>query len=714
MQSPELLLSQLNRALHRVRSTVALLEAPNLDGELVVPLLRRLRLAEVMGDRVVFAIAGSQGAGKTTLLREMYGLDSSIDPWLEPNAGLGEKLPILVVEDDVDAPQGYLQALSVSRVGLTRDPVTPEDFRKATAGGSAEVILPELVVPRRFFEGAHRAWLLLPGYESQSSDNRAWQELMRQAVVGASGCILVTDPTRLASSEQLAIAADVKSDDMGGVQTLVVVSKTEQYAGNPEKLAELRANAVRAFGLKDDSGVVCTGTASESYRDEWGPALVQGLRTLGSSSGELRRNQLARLRKLVGEDVQDLYLQLRAEAEDAIQRVRAGKGSEIEIAAVLDAFDSESDRLRSRFSRRLQGLLDARTKKAREDINQVLITEYENYRARIGNYFTSSTRFQVGLEKKIEDAWKAQGPAIAEFQAAVFESATSKLRSGALLTGSPDPSEGRALVRLGYVDCCGEPISWPVVERQQQNYRVLFATGDATLDAPTETLEEAVTLLPAIALEYARLAGEIPRMVKVDDTEFRPIDIDGRQAAAALSGEVGSAGIVAKTVLGTLATVLAVDLAVDGDIDAGAILSGGEAAGEASGPVVAGGAGLATAAMSNPIVAAAAATIAVGWVVTRGVQRTRINDKSLQNSTMIALNAIADSHLAHFMDQYDVIVGDMRAKLVDALRRRYKLDERLMEHDRIVKSIADLRSARRAILDQIADSSADIDLFGSV
>lgn len=93
MQSPELLLKDLNAALRELRGAARLLDDERLDAELL-PAMRRLLLAEVLGNTWIMAIGGSQGAGKTTLLSTLYELSGDDAQWLPPNEGRGEKLPV--------------------------------------------------------------------------------------------------------------------------------------------------------------------------------------------------------------------------------------------------------------------------------------------------------------------------------------------------------------------------------------------------------------------------------------------------------------------------------------------------------------------------------------------------------------------------------------------------------------------------------------------
>src|SRR5471032_2368189 len=154
MQSPELLLSKLNRALRELRGAAHVLNNPAVDAQML-PVMRRLALAEIMHARWLIAVGGTQSAGKTTLVRSLYGVDNK---WLPPNEGQGETLPILIEESDQHAaPQGYARMLVPDARAphqFIREDVSMEqpDFVAACRGQNAAVLLPILRVPRRYFQ----------------------------------------------------------------------------------------------------------------------------------------------------------------------------------------------------------------------------------------------------------------------------------------------------------------------------------------------------------------------------------------------------------------------------------------------------------------------------------------------------------------------------------------------------------------------------------
>lgn len=276
MQTPEILLKDLNAALRNLRGAASLLgDEDRLDSEFL-PVIRRLLLAELLGNESILAIGGSQGAGKTTLLRTLYGMKGKDAAWLQPNEGRGEKLPVLLKEEAGRKEiQGAVRRLVKveNKYELLDVEVDIAGFQKAVNGFNPADLLPVLKVPKRYFDHPNQAWLLLPGYEKQNRENKEWQELMRQALIAATGCIIVTDATRLANKQDVDIASDMLSNELKGSQALIVISKTEGARGKPERLNQLRATAQEVFKIPPEQAkhwIVCAGT-DDAYAPEWMP-----------------------------------------------------------------------------------------------------------------------------------------------------------------------------------------------------------------------------------------------------------------------------------------------------------------------------------------------------------------------------------------------------------------------------------------------------------
>jgi hypothetical protein len=75
------------------------------------------------------------------------------------------------------------------------------------------------------------------------------------------------------------------------------------------------------------------------------------------------------------------------------------------------------------------------------------------------------------------------------------------------------------------------------------------------------------------------------------------------------------------------------------------------------------------------------------------------------------LGNIRDQYEVHFMRHFDELMSQMRARLQQALRERFHLDESLMEKDRLAKALSDVRALQRDLLDELGRSGRTLSLF---
>lgn len=709
MQSPELLLKDLNAALRELRGAARLLDDERLDAELL-PAMRRLLLAEVLGNTWIMAIGGSQGAGKTTLLSTLYELSGDDAQWLPPNEGRGEKLPVLVLEDSEHKKvQGAIrQVRYVEKNGLyelVEDDVNFEQFQKAVSDPDPEVLLPVLKVPQRYFSRSNQAWLLLPGYEAQNRENKAWQELMRQALVAAAGCVIVADETRMANQQQVKIVQDMMSNELSGAQALVVISKTEAARSKPERLQELRSTAQQVFGIPEHR-VLFAGADDPSYVDEWLPLLKAAIEDLSLSGGGDRKAQLARLEEVLGRDLTKALNLIRNKSMLFFQQRDGGDGGPREVLKTcLEAFDNAKNALSSRYHDEVAQLLSDQFGPAWENLQDRLVEDHEGVGNAITGIFDTVTENQQRIEADVDRAWRSAGSVLDRHAAAV-----ARLTQQAL--GAPEgalgQSRGTPLQQLGYVDANQKLIDWERPDQEdQKNLQLIFRgktlTDDQTAPGQASTgFKSAIELLPALTLEYARAASLMPALVGVNPESLALASSAERPDLIRHSVQQLDAGVeLGKTVLRSIATILAADVVSDGDIDVIPALLGGAGTGTAAGGAAAiGGVG-----------AAVIGVVAVGYLVHSAMQEVhRHNAQGRVIAQQLLLN-IKDHHQRHFVRHFDSLMNEVRLRLVQKLRTRYRLDESLMEQDRLAKALADARALQRDLLDELGRSGQTVMLF---
>lgn len=723
MQSPELLLKDLNQALLELHAASVVLNDQELASELR-EVTRRLVLAEVLADTSIIAIGGSQGAGKTTLMMSMYGLEGGGADWLNPNEGRGERLPVLILEEDsCMSPRGALRELgpldeAKQRVGVVERRVEVGEFQSAIFEAKTNVVLPVLYVPRTYLAQPGQAFLLLPGYEQEDRDNAAWQQLMRQALVGATGCILVTDETRLAGQRETEILRDVLANDLPGAQPLVVISKTEGLAAHPERMSELRKRAGEVFHISAgeiDRLVHCIGSSDPAYKDQWLPRLRQALNDMAAGSVISRQAQLSRLHEVLEKRL-GRVLNLAGNRSRLHFGCGAGDdGGALEVVTrVLEAFDDAKMDLEEKFKAAMTGMVAAQSKEAWKLLESKLIEEYEGFTPKVRGLLDTTSEKHQRLVRDTESAWPKPDKVLESFVTETGTLTHKKLGAPKDLSGIKDASVFR---RLGYVGSDGAITAWGHPTNDDiRNMQVLLGSPSVESDLPTvatKELESTVRLLPALALEYARLASLMPALVGVDSKSLTSLPVtDVNAAVQSVKEQFEQATDISKSILRGLAMVMAVDVGVDGQIDSLpaliTVLTGGT---NAAAPTAATGAEATvatTAAAGVSVAGVVVGLIAVAYLAHSALQSVRRHDVQVRSVAQQMLASISDHHLVHFMSHFNHLMNELRQHLHQRLQRRYRLDERLMTQDRLAKALADVAGGRRDLLEQLALSGRSL------
>ena len=701
MQSPELFLSGLNRALRDLRAAASVLNDEQLD-EALLPIMRRLLVAEVVGTTWIVAIGGSQGAGKTTLVRTIYQLDQFSGDWLPANEGRGEKLPVLIQEaEGCNQPMGYLRKLSKASgedeyFEMVDTQVDPSEFQRAVKGEMPEVMLPILTVPRRLFERDGQALMLLPGYESVHKKNQVWQDMMRQVLISAAGCVIVTDPTRLANQQQREIVKDLLTNELRTVAPIVVVGKTESYAAHPDQLAQLRRTASEVFGVSDearDARVICSGVGKTDYRDQWLPQVKSALRELSSGSGETRQLQLARLEDLLSRDLNRVLAKTHARADVYAHAGSEGDGAKASVVKdFLAFFDEEVETLRSRHRGEVETMASEHFNNAWTNLKSRLISDHEGIWNKVNYMFDSITEDQSRVESDVVAAWSSAGGILSRYVDVIGKVTRPTLR----LPGARPANQGQvvspsanALQRLGYVDATGAAVPSKLTDNKvQANLAVLLSSQPSGGPQPTNNeLEGTVRLLPAMALEYTRLAGLMPVLVGVHPERLDNVpQMDLLAMTKQVQGQFEQFGEGSRALIKGIGLMLAVDVAADSQVDTiPALLSALGLAGS-GGETAAGGAAVA----GSTVASAVAGVVAVGYLAYAAMKEVQRHDGQVSAQAHAMLASIRDHHVVHFEAHFDDLIKQLRSHLVQRLRRRYGMDRRLMLQDRLTKALADV------------------------
>ncbi|MBH0012037.1 hypothetical protein I6F66_08040 [Pseudoalteromonas sp. NZS100_1] len=706
MESPEIFLKELNSTLRRLRGASNVLANEEIDKKLLA-VMRRLLLAEILGNEWIIAVGGSQGAGKTTLMSKIYDCGD----WLQGNEGRGEKLPVMIIEtNEVSAPQGYVRRLQKSDIGdqlLIKDVlINVENFNQVITDPSAEDLLPVLKVPKRYFKRENQSWLLLPGYEKQDRDNKDWQELMRQAMIAAGGCIVVTDETRMANQQQLDITKDMLANELKHCEPCVVISKTESYKGNSDRQSQLKNSAMNTFKIDEsriDKQIILTGTDDSDYCEEWMPKLVNMIDELNYTGQSNRVFQINNLAQLIGRDLTKVLNSIRSKARLIFNSSEATE-SALMCKELLGEFDEAVTSLREEHKKIARAHVNQNLKNATKNLDEKLASDHEGFKNWMTSAFDSTTEIKTKAQQTVEEAWQQEGSNFLSGYATQLTGLTLEklgaVNNSEIEISKNDPPKlpnTKKLIELGYAGESGQPIQFKVLSEEIKNdIKIVLNHNFNTSSETSKKLAESVRLIPIISLEYARLSYSVSKLL-ADELKLKMND-NGELIEQSVEA-IRNGANEGRNALKAVAALLAVDVISDGDSDILGTLFGhtkdketetssNDSASEESTSEPEGGS--VPPVMLHPAAIAVTAVIAACYITTKAVSGLRKQEQELSIQAHSLLNAISDSHYANFCSSFDEVMRSARSRLEFILRQRYHLDEHLMRKERLTKALADV------------------------
>lgn len=658
--------------------------------------LRDCQMTGLLHDHTVIAIAGDQGAGKTRLMRLLYDLDTV---WLGDNAGRGEYLPVLVLEDpSIGEVHGCIYRWNdETDPGEPRgEAVSAERFQQAVRNWTGDMLeLPVLRVPTRYFGGQkNHGFLLLPGYEKITARNRPWQDFMRLALVASTACILVTNGGLLAQ-QQDAIRTDLQKNQLAGVQPVIAITGTETMpAGRQE---QLRATAAERFQVPL-SGVICTGIGDQEYEEAVRTSILDALDRQGGVGLGARQRQL--------EDLEELSLQIGTVVSEARQAVRRSRDAQPENEEmrleIMEALEAAIEAARGDYKRSLEQKLDSVERQALAIARRDFDETETGWGARLRDVRDfvalqsgqAEDRMYTRLQSAVDQS--GGGAAFAPTHAALLADLSRQQLVLPELSESliaPIAEEART---AGDVTVVGQLPASTGTHRSLKALQGILSHRRDRDSAPlarqdAKELKQAVRLLPAIATSYmsvmqsAVVASAAPG--EVPTTDLREILQDITHTTVEMHG-------LTKPLLKAAAGVLAIDVAMDGEIDSiPAFVNAIMTVVQGPGSTVGSTAMVAT----GPVgMALGAGVLAYGVISSLEKQQTK-GRAHVSEAISSAFREQKTRHLAHF----DEMMSWVKRRVSDQLEVVLGLDESIGNRFRATLAIDDLRNARNSFLDEM-------------
>lgn len=702
-----------------------MLDNEEVDNKLLA-VMRRLLLAEILGTTWIVAMGGSQGAGKTTLMASMYDLRGDGPQWLQGNEGRGEKMPILIQEmEGLTQPQGYVRRLvedkSSNGFKLEDAKVNVDEFQRAVCDPNAEDLLPVLCVPRRYFKRDNQAWLLLPGYEKQERENRAWQELMRQAMIGAGGCIIVTDETRMANQQQLEIVRDMLQNELENCKPYIVISKTEAHRRNEKRRAELRTSAKATFKVDAElagTHIILSGVDDQAYMNEWMPQLRRAIDDLNFTGQSNRHLQMNLLSDIAGKDLSRVLTDIRSKSRLYFSSDvgGAGEGSQV-LEEVLEKFDDAVESLREKHHREVEGIANTAFATAASAMNKTLKDKHEGFMNWIGNAFDTSSETKEKMQALVKSSWQEAAPVyFSGYSNALARLTSDRLGKLAEEDSLDEPQKvlplekSHKLIQLGYVHPSGKPVRYSRLDKDKVNdIRILLGNSSkeeeqAHQDA-SKQLGNSVTLLPAMTLEYSRLAFDMPQACGLN-LDYTSPDNKGANLVAEGVQSLQAGVDLGRTAIRSFAAVMAVDVVSDGDSDILGALMGPRTPEDGTTTFPVGGA-----VSMHPAAIAATAVVAAAYVTTVAVTRLRTFEREASAQAHNMLVSVRDHQVEHMKTHFDNSMSVVRERVKEKIRTRYRMDEALMRKDRLAAALADVSSIASDLRHELDTSPVGLQPF---
>ena len=534
----------------------------------IVETYRKIRLSRLLANEYFVAIGGTQGAGKTTLLSTIYNADD----WLTSNSGRGEQVPVFVYEK-----QGITEITASKIVFNTKTKeeceieCVKEEFKKiitqweCNGKDDERIVYVKLFVPVVF--DIPFGWVLLPGYEVETHKNYAWQQLMRYVITHALGVILVTSEERLAHV-QTDITDDL-AESLQSRQPVIAISRSENYRDNEEKVSQLTKRAKEVFKVSEDK-VIFTGTDLNNWQDNFKKAVIPLL----DKNSAAENNKIHTLLEVIDNDLSEVIndlegLALNAEVSDSNQNNLVDK--------LIGKFDTSANKykqdLSKELSRKTATLVSKAIQQAQKEYGEEEVGFINNVKLGWKHATFNGSKIDDKRKERVKGNFTPTAVMTSNLEA-INETAQNQLNL--------ELSSHTTNNLLGYSDTKMDNYEDSPADYHQAvnaGLRILLrkeellesSSGKRTTK---ETIEKAMEVLPAVAMEYSRIVqiaylhsdGEdtVAFKNKFENSNLDTADLQGLMANVVRGTDTTAEGV--KTVMGIVGSLAGLDM-IDGKLD---------------------------------------------------------------------------------------------------------------------------------------------------
>lgn len=650
---PEVALSRLSDGLVRLQRALAGVdeEARTPDSAALAERLRNVTrqvvAARILGDEQLVAISGRQGVGKSSMVTRLLGLPEDL---LTSDVGRGERLAVLIRPANQREHSALVHHLAEVDAGVAvlSTAIDLDDVGPRTSDPGDLDLFVEIRVPAEAVGIRGAAFLLLPGIEDERSE---WSDLVRVALSTASACVFVVHPSGLTEEASRRTMDKVVKEQFGNKRSVVALTHGDVRASDFSAALEV---------LKEQLGTsatIVTTSANEGYQEGWTGKMWEALAQVVPPEREDRRLAIKATQTLleasfpkVIDDVRRRAAEL--DAEEDVEKLRGPK-------QILDVLAEEWTAIRTSYKALILTAYGEQRETAHHAVKKSIADD--SWWKKAGrNIWGEDLKHQVEFEEKVRHHWNAASPGPrAKLTAGVADIVAQRLDLRLV-------ADGRAVLeRYERRD------STKITETTGRDLAVLGGRGGQGASAEiTRGFRESVRVLPALAIEYTRLAMTVPQL--------RP-GPDGIPVAAAdgtVVDEFKKTSATQREVIGLVGAFFVGDVA-DGKID--------------SVPGLVKALGIAGA--THPAVLVATAALAVGAGAIAMNKKVFEQDVRRVGAAAAAFGAVEQHTVANEMRQFDAVKDRLDEVVKRRLSELYGVEVRWARRQSLHMALAEVREA---------------------
>lgn len=308
--------------------------------------LRKVIIANEISNRMIICVTGLQGTGKTSLMKNYYDID---DNAMNIALGRGERLPVLITEDDVMETHMYAVGIEKKKNEYCTMRVEVKEsefveFSKAEDEDST-IMYMELIVPRKYVnKTAKVSYMLLPGYERKES---YWNTLIDFSVRCADTAIFVLTAEKVADANNAKLLEKIGSQF--GENVIYAISHSDEKTDRNENI---KRTLMKLVGIDNnqEQRVVCTGAYTDSeMNNKWKKELQKAIECYSADPHAIDQRNTEYVEKIIVSELLPAVITIKRFVTDVTDELLTG----FKQSSWLDSFDKEAAIMRKKLQKSL-------------------------------------------------------------------------------------------------------------------------------------------------------------------------------------------------------------------------------------------------------------------------------------------------------------------------------------------------------------------------